>query len=87
MIPYYQKNKRSCVSCHKPTQYFTDTSVSTSLEYDGITRLTRNTPTLINSEFNHLILLDGKHITLQDQLQDVITNPKELGMKRDEILK
>lgn len=81
-----ENNKRSCVSCHKPTQYFTDTSVSTSLEYDGITRLTRNTPTLINSEFNHLILLDGKHITLQDQLQDVITNPKELGMKRDEIV-
>lgn len=33
-----------------------------------------------------MILLDGKHITLQDQLQDVITNPKELGMKRDEIV-
>lgn len=79
-------NKRSCASCHKPTQYFTDTGVTTSLEYDGITRLARNTPTLINSEFNHLILLDGKHITLQDQMQDVITNPKELGLKREDIV-
>lgn len=79
-------NKRSCASCHKPTQYFTDTSVTTSLEYDGFTRLPRNSPTLINSEFNHLILLDGKHITLQDQLQDVITNPKELAMKREDLV-
>lgn len=79
-------NKRSCASCHKPTQYFTDTSVTTSLEFDGITRLPRNSPTLINSEFNHLILLDGKHITLQDQLQDVITNPKELAMKREDLV-
>lgn len=79
-------NKRSCASCHKPTQYFTDTSVTTSLEFDGINRLPRNSPTLINSEFNHLILLDGKHITLQDQLQDVITNPKELAMKREDLV-
>lgn len=81
-----ENNKRSCASCHKPTQYFTDTSVTTSLEYDGFARLPRNTPTLINSEFNHLILLDGKHITLQDQLQDVITNPKELAMKREDLV-
>lgn len=79
-------NKRSCASCHKPTQYFTDTSVISSLEFDGINRLPRNSPTLINSEFNHLILLDGKHITLQDQLQDVITNPKELAMKREDLV-
>ncbi len=80
-------NKRSCVSCHKPTEYFTDTNRTTSLQFDHQQSLTRNTPSLINVVYNHLLMLDGKHISLMNQAKDVITNPIELGGNEKEILK
>ena len=78
--------KRSCSSCHKPTEYFTDTAIRTSLQFDGIGNLPRNTPSLINAMYNHLLMLDGKHITLQNQAQDVITNPIEMGCNAEDIV-
>lgn len=80
-------NMRSCASCHKPTQYFTDTTVSTALQFDGQHRLPRNAPTLINSIYNHLIMLDGKHISLQAQGRDVITSPIEMNSNEKELMK
>lgn len=80
-------NQRSCASCHKPTEYFTDTLASTALQFDHQNPLARNTPTLINVGFNHLIMIDGKHTSLQDQTKAVITNPKEMGGNEQEILK
>ncbi len=80
-------NQRSCASCHKPNEYLTDTSVATSLQYNRTDRLPRNTPTLINSVYNHLLMLDGKHITLQAQGRDVMTNPKEMGGEKNDILR
>ncbi len=78
---------RSCASCHKPTEYFTDTSVSTPLQFDRQQHLPRNAPTLINSLFNHLIMLDGKHVSLQDQGKDVITSPAEMNSNEKELIK
>jgi cytochrome c peroxidase len=80
-------NKRSCASCHKPTQYFTDTTVTTNLQFDQKNFIGRNTPTLINAAQNHLIMLDGKHINLENQARDVITNPLEMGSTEKEVLK
>jgi cytochrome c peroxidase len=80
-------NLRSCASCHKPTQYFTDTTTRTALQFDRQQRLQRNAPTLINSVYNHLIMLDGKHISLQAQGKDVITNPTEMNSNEKELLK
>jgi len=80
-------NKRSCASCHKGTQYFTDTAVLTSLQYDHKNDLERNTPSLINAGFNHLVMLDGKHISLQNQTKDVIGNAREMGSNEKEVLK
>lgn len=79
-------NKRSCVSCHKPNEYFTDTAVATSLDFDPTKKLPRNTPSLINVEYNHLVMMDGKHISLQAQTKDVITNYAEMGGKEQDIL-
>jgi len=79
-------NRRSCASCHNPDQYFTDTLTATSLQFDGRNPLPRNSPSLINAQYNHLILLDGKHISLQHQTKDVITNPIEMGSNEKEIL-
>jgi cytochrome c peroxidase len=79
-------NQRSCNSCHKSTNYFTDTLASSSLQFDRQNSLPRNTPSLINSTFNHLLMLDGKHISLQNQGKDVITNPLEMGSNEKEVV-
>lgn len=80
-------NLRSCASCHKPNQYFTDTTVNTPFQYDHHQRLPRNAPTLINSVYNHLIMLDGKHISLQAQGRDVMTSPTEMNSNEKELVR
>jgi cytochrome c peroxidase len=80
-------NLRSCASCHKPTEYFTDTVLPTAFRFDHIQHLPRNTPSLINSVFNHLIMLDGKHISLQGQAKDVILNHVEMNGIENELVK
>ncbi len=79
-------NMRSCASCHKPTQYFTDTVLTTAFHFDGLQFLPRNTPSLINAGFNHLLMLDGKHISLQAQGIDVMTSAKEMTGIESELL-
>lgn len=79
-------NLRSCASCHKPTEFFTDTAHATSLQFNRKDLLPRNTPSLINAPYNHLLMLDGKHISLQHQTKDVITNAIELGCPEKEVM-
>ncbi|MBN8697723.1 MAG: cytochrome C peroxidase [Bacteroidetes bacterium] len=79
-------NQRSCASCHSPTQFFADTLNTASLQFDHINLLPRNTPSLVNAEYNHLLMQDGKHITLTGQGLDVITNPMELNGNEKEII-
>lgn len=79
-------NQRSCASCHKPSQFLTDTSFSGSLSFDHQGALARNTPSLLNAGFNHLLMIDGKHYSLQDQVKAVIANPQEMGGDQREIL-
>jgi len=76
-------NERSCASCHKPTEHFTDTSVTAALNFDKVHSLTRNTPSLLNVIHNHLLMLDGKHTSLQNQARGVITSPTEMGGTED----
>ncbi len=80
-------NQRSCASCHKPDSYFTDSAVATAMQFDGTNSLLRNTPSLVNVVYNHLVMLDGKHISLQDQTKAVVTNPIEMGSTEKDILK
>jgi len=79
-------NLRSCASCHKSEQFFTDTAVRTAMQFDNTLRLPRNTPSLVNVVFNHLLMLDGKHLTLQDQARAVTTNPVEMGSTAAELV-
>jgi cytochrome c peroxidase len=80
-------NLRSCASCHKPEAYFTDNVTATALQFSRKDFLPRNTPSLVNAVYNHLIMLDGSHITLQNQTRGVMTNPEEMGGKEEEILR
>lgn len=79
-------NERSCASCHKPTEYFTDTTVVTAQKFNKKGRLSRNSPSLINAGYNHLLMMDGKHISLVNQAEDVMTNPEEMGATKKQIL-
>ncbi len=79
-------NMRSCASCHKPTMHFTDTVVATALHFDRTAHLPRNTPSLINATYNHLVMLDGKHTTLQEQTKAVISNPEEMGCDANKVV-
>ena len=79
-------NKRACASCHKPKQYFTDTTVATNLTFGRVKSLPRNTPSLVNVVYNHLLMLDGRHFSLQNQARDVTTNPDEMASNEKEML-
>ncbi len=78
--------KRSCASCHHSETFFTDTLSKTALQFDASKTLDRNTPSLVNVTLNHLLMLDGKHTTLQEQAAAVITNPVEMNGKEKEVL-
>ena len=47
-------NSRSCASCHKPTEYFTDTINTTASQFNRQNLLPRNAPSLVNTQYNHL---------------------------------
>jgi len=78
-------NKRSCASCHSPDKFLGD-GLKYNLHFNGTDVLTRNTPTLVNVVYNHLLHLDGKQISTQSQAIGVMTNPDEMGSQQDEIL-
>jgi cytochrome c peroxidase len=80
-------NKRSCASCHKSQQYFTDTTIVTALDFSATKKLPRNTPSLVNTIHQQMLLLDGKHSTLHNQAIDVITNQNEMNSDLDEVVK
>lgn len=79
-------NQRSCASCHKPTEFFTDTVSATAFQFDHAGLLTRNTPSLLNAGYNHLAMLDGAHISLQDQTRAVLANPLEMAANEQDIM-
>lgn len=79
-------NMRSCASCHRPKQYFTDTAIATATHFNQHDRLPRNSPSLVNVVYNHLLMLDGKHFTLQNQCKAVITNPDEMNCNEAQLL-
>ncbi|MEZ5023362.1 MAG: cytochrome-c peroxidase [Chitinophagales bacterium] len=48
--------------------------------------LPRNTPSLINSIYNHLLMADGKHFNLHSQAKGVMLDPTEMGSKEDDLI-
>lgn len=79
-------NRRSCASCHKPGQFYTDTAVTTPVHYDRQQNLARNAPSLVNAPHNHLLMMDGKHLGLQEQAIAVMCNSSEMGSKEKELI-
>jgi len=79
-------NERSCASCHKPGEAFTDNSVRTAPSFGRDGSLERNTPSLLNAGFNHLLMIDGRHLGLQQQARAVISDEKEMACQPGDVL-
>lgn len=69
--------KKSCGSCHKPELAFAD-GLKTALSINDTTYLSRNTPTLWNSVFQTKLFYDSRTNILENQLDEVVHNEKEM---------
>ena len=71
-------NTVSCANCHIPEQGFTNNEISTAVGVEG--RLViRNAPTLYNVAYLHHIFLDGREISLENQVWQPITARNEMA--------
>jgi len=71
-------NERACVSCHKPDKFLSD-GIATAETFNHQGLLTRNTPSLLNVEYNQLLMADGAQHSLEAQAAFVMSNPQEMG--------
>ncbi|MGX7668526.1 cytochrome-c peroxidase [Flavobacterium pedocola] len=67
-------NQVSCLTCHIPSEGYADHKAK-AVE-NG--KLSRNTPTLLNSGFQNTLFLDGRVNYLEDQAKAVINNKDEM---------
>ncbi|HET9057693.1 MAG TPA: cytochrome c peroxidase [Chitinophagaceae bacterium] len=71
-------NNRSCVSCHIPSKAFAD-GLKLPYDVEGKQTIKRNTPTLWNVALQTRYFFDSRTSKLENQLSDVVHNPKEMG--------
>jgi cytochrome c peroxidase len=73
-------NARSCASCHEPSHAFTDGLVTAANIRGGSrSRVSRNTPTLINASLQPAQFADERSVTLEDQVLEVLRSPAEMA--------
>ena len=77
-------NSRSCATCHKPEQYFTD-GLKGSITIDGKGATPRNAPSLLYSAYQYGQFLDARDSSLQRQIFTVLQNPDEMHSKLEDI--
>jgi cytochrome c peroxidase len=75
----------SCAFCHKPQYVFSD-NLPVSPGVDGQST-GRHSPPLINRAWGQTEFWDGRAPTLEDQVIIPITNPHEMGMTADGVVK
>lgn len=68
----------SCASCHNPALGWSD-GLPTALG-DGMKKLGRATPTILNTAYNKLQMWDGRATSLEDQATGPITAQAEMNM-------
>ena len=77
--------KRACASCHQPGKAFSD-GMAKSLAYDGVHRLDRNSPSLVNAAYQKLFFHDGRVFNLEGQADQVMNNAFEMNSSAAEII-
>lgn len=78
-------NKRTCASCHQAQKAFSD-GRSTSLGFDYLSKLDKNSPSLINSVFNHSFGHDLSKQNLAAQIDFVVHQEQEFRTTYAEII-
>jgi len=78
-------NKRACASCHQADKGFAD-GLDKSTAFDGIGKVTRNAPTLINAAYQKLFFHDGRLFNLEEQANAVFKNTFEMSSDKNEIV-
>jgi cytochrome c peroxidase len=73
---------RTCAACHNPQRAFTD-GRPLAIGIRGQTG-TRNAPTLINRGYGRSHFWDGRAASLEQQVIEPISNPRELDLSLDE---
>lgn len=77
---------RSCATCHPPSNAFTDGLPKHASLQDPNTLIRRHTPTLLNAALQSNYFYDMRALTLEDQANDVLHNPEEMGANMQSIL-
>jgi cytochrome c peroxidase len=73
----------ACATCHDPRQAFSDgRAVARGI---GGAAGTRNSPAIVNRGYGSAFFWDGRAATLERQVIEPISNPKELGLATREI--
>lgn len=68
----------SCASCHHPQTAFAENLVKHS-DISGTGLINRNVPSLLNTALQPQQFYDQRAETLEEQVNDVVHNPKEMG--------
>lgn len=68
----------SCASCHHPQTAFAENLVKHS-DVSGTGLINRNVPSLLNTALQPQQFYDQRTETLEEQVNDVVHNPKEMG--------
>ena len=71
-------NTISCASCHIPEQGFTNNEISTAVGVEGRSVL-RNAPTIFNAAYQEHLFLDGREISLENQVWQPLTTRAEMA--------
>ncbi len=79
-----RNGKRSCASCHQPEKYFTDGLIRNTV-LDDTTLLQRNTPSIFYTAYQSSQFWDGRAATLEHQVEEVMSNPLEMGADSNKI--
>lgn len=76
--------KMSCVSCHEPSLGWAD---GRPVSQPHGRSPDRNTPTIRNVAFQTHLFWDGRASSLEQQVEDAITNPSEMAADRDDVVR
>ncbi len=71
-------NTVSCAVCHIPEQGFTNNEISTAVGVEGRFVL-RNSPTIYNVAYQRNLFLDGREISLENQVWQPLTARNEMA--------
>jgi cytochrome c peroxidase len=74
----------SCASCHNPALGWADGLPTGTGE--GMRKLKRHTPTILNAAYNKLQMWDGRFASLEDQALGPIGSPDEMNMDMPALL-